>query len=76
VLLHGTYDALLMVSDNLKGSDSALATCITVVLFIVFVVFDVRLWKWGLRRIKRLQERTQEQDCNRLRPFDGFTWYV
>lgn len=76
VLLHGTYDALLMVSTNLQGSESTLATVVTVVLFIVFIVFDIRLWRWGMRRIKRLQERSQEQDCNRLRPFDGFSWNV
>lgn len=76
VLLHGTYDALLMVSTNLRGSESLLATGVTLALFVLFVVFDVRMWKWGLKRIKRLQERTQEQDCNRLRPFDGFTWNV
>ncbi|MBR4739283.1 MAG: PrsW family intramembrane metalloprotease [Bacteroidales bacterium] len=74
VLLHGTYDALLMVSSNLDGSDGTVATGVTVVLFVLFVVFDVRMWRWGLKRIKRLQERSQEQDCDRLRPFDGFTW--
>lgn len=74
MLLHGTYDALLMVSSNLSGSDGSLSTCITMVLFIVFVVFDVKLWRWGLKRIKRLQERTKEENFNRLRPFDGFTW--
>ena len=76
VLLHGTYDALLMVSSNLGGSDGMLSTSVTVVLFIVFVVFDVRMWKWGLKRIKRLQERSHEQDYDPLRPFDGFTWNV
>lgn len=74
MLLHGTYDALLMVSSNLGGSDGMLSTAVTTVLFIVFVVFDVRMWRWGLKRIKRLQERSQEQDFDRLRPFDGFTW--
>ena len=76
VLLHGTYDALLMVCTNLRGSDSLLATGITVALFILFVVFDIRMWGWGLKRIKRLQERSKEQGCDKLRPFDGFTWNV
>ena len=74
VLLHGTYDALLMVSSNLSGFDSMLSTGLTGVLFIVFVIFDIRMWKWGLRRIKRLQQRSREQDFDRLHPFDGFTW--
>lgn len=76
MLLHGTYDALLMVSSNLHGSDSMLATGVTVVLFVVFVVFDVKMWRWGLKRIKRLQERSQEHDFDRMRPFEGFTWNV
>lgn len=76
MLLHGTYDALLMVSSNLGGSASLLSTGITGLLFIAFVVFDVKLWRWGLKRIKRMQERTKEENCNRLRPFDGFTWEV
>lgn len=76
MFLHGTYDALLMVSSNLSGSESLVSTGVTAVLFIVFVVFDIRMWKWGLKRIKRMQERTQENDYNSLNPFDGFTWNV
>lgn len=76
VLLHGTYDALLMVSSNLNGNDSTLSTSLCVLLFIIFVVFDIRMWKWGLRRIKRLQERSHEQNVDRSHPFDGFTWEV
>ena len=74
VLLHGTYDALLMVSSNLGGSDGIVATGITGVLFVVFIVFDIRMWRWGLKRIKRLQQRSREQGFDRLHPFDGFTW--
>jgi RsiW-degrading membrane proteinase PrsW (M82 family) len=76
MLLHGTYDALLMVSTNLGGSESLLATGITALLFIAFVIFDIKLWRWGLKRIKRMQERSQEQDCDRSDPFRGFTWEV
>ena len=75
-LLHGTYDALLMVSSNLSGDESGTMTNVTVVLFVVFVVFDVKLWRWGLKRIKRMQERTKEQDYNPANPFEGFTWEV
>ena len=76
VLLHGTYDALLMISSNLEGSDSVLATTVAAVMFVVFVVFDVKMWRWGLKRIKRMQERSKEQDCDRRNPFEGFTWNV
>ena len=72
VLLHGTYDALLMVNDSLGGN----AALVSGVLTIIFIYFDVKLWRWGLRRIKRLQERTHEQNFDRSHPFDGFTWTV
>lgn len=77
MLLHGTYDALLMVSGALGeayGEENAVVMATCGVLFIVFIVFDVKLWRWGLKRIKRLQERSKEQGFDRLHPFDGFTW--
>ncbi len=74
VLLHGTYDALLMVSDNL--GDSGLGMAVSGVLMVAFIVFDVMMWRWGMRRIKRMQERSREQDFDRTNPFDGFTWNV
>lgn len=74
VLLHGTYDALLMVSDNL--GDSGLGMAVSGVLMVAFIVFDVMMWRWGMRRIKRMQERSREQDFDRTSPFDGFTWNV
>jgi RsiW-degrading membrane proteinase PrsW (M82 family) len=71
-LLHGTYDALLMVNDALGGN----TVLVSGVLTLVFIYFDVKLWRWGLRRIKRLQERTHEQNFDRQHPFDGFNWNV
>ena len=76
MLLHGTYDSLLMVSSNLEGSDSMMSNGVCVVLFIVFVVFDIRMWRWGLKRIKRMQERSKEQDFDRQNPFQGFKWDI
>lgn len=75
MLLHGTYDALLMVSDNLGGDDSMNAV-ICLILFVIFIIFDIRLWRKGLKRIKKMQERSKEQGFDRLHPFDGFTWNV
>lgn len=72
-LMHGTYDALLMVSSNL-GTDGETFNIACGVLFIAFVVFDIKMWRWGLKRIKRLQERSKEQGFDRQHPFDGFTW--
>lgn len=74
VLLHGTYDALLMVSDNLGDSEQGLL--VSGGLMLAFIVFDVMMWRWGMRRIKRMQERSQEQGFDRRNPFDGFTWDV
>ena len=79
MLLHGTYDALLMVSSNLANGmeeESAIIGGICLILFVVFIVFDIRLWRKGLKRIKKMQERSKEQDFDRLHPFDGFTWDI
>lgn len=75
MLLHGTYDALLMVSDNLGGDDSVNAV-ICMILFVIFIVFDIKLWRKGLKRIKMMQERSKEQGFDRMHPFDGFTWNI
>lgn len=79
MLLHGTYDALLMVSSNLANGmeeESAIIGGICLILFVVFIIFDIRLWRKGLKRIKKMQERSKEQDFDRLHPFDGFTWDI
>ena len=55
------------------GGDMAL---ISGVLTVVFIFFDVKMWRWGLNRIKRMQERTKEQNFDSLHPFDGFTWDI
>lgn len=76
MLWHGTFDALLMVAEEMDESLEIVAG----VLFVVFVVFDIKLWKWGVRRIKRLQELSDEQKKKHsslpLNPFEGFKWYV
>ena len=76
MLMHGTFDALLMIPESLAedGGYTWLAQSISGVLFIVFIIFDIKLWKWGIRRIKRLQELSQQQDFDRNKPFDNFTW--
>ena len=75
LLMHGTYDALLMVSDNMGGDDTTNAV-ICVILFVIFIVFDIKLWRWGLKRIKKMQERSKEQGFDRMNPFEGFTWDI
>ena len=70
MLMHGTFDALLMIPDSMPyGGEIASA-----LLFIVLIWFDVKMWKWGCWRIKRLQLLSQQQDFDRNHPFDGFIW--
>lgn len=76
VLLHGTYDSLLMVSSNLQGSDSPLSTIVCIALFLTFIFFDIKMWRWGLRRMSRMQERARETGFDRNNPFEGFRWDV
>lgn len=71
VLLHGTYDTLLMLSSAL-GTDGG---GLTGLLFVTFVVFDIYMWRWGMRRIRALQELSQQQHFDRSQPFAGFKWF-
>jgi RsiW-degrading membrane proteinase PrsW (M82 family) len=72
MMWHGTFDALLMVAEDL-GDNMALTAG---VLFFVFIIFDIRMWRWGVRRIRRLQELSKNQDNDRHNPFEGFKWYI
>ncbi len=71
VLMHGTYDSLLMVSGALDGDDAA---PVVGLLFLLFLAFDIMMWRWGLKRIKRLQEYSKEQNIDKTNPFEGFKW--
>ena len=70
MLLHGTFDALLMIPESLGANTGLIGSF----LFIVLIWFDIRLWKWGIQRIKHLQELSRRQDADRNHPFKGFTW--
>lgn len=70
MLMHGTFDALLMIPDSMTyGGEIA-----SIILFIILIGFDIKMWKWGCRRIRRLQTLSQQQDFDRNHPFDGFIW--
>lgn len=69
-LLHGTFDALLMIPESFDmGHD-----IISGVLLLVFFWFDIKLWKWATRRIKQLQALSAEQARDFSNPFEGFKW--
>jgi len=48
MVLHGTYDFLLMYT----GAKSSHSPLMAVGIIIVFVIFDIYLWKLGIKRIK------------------------
>ena len=57
MLAHGVFDYLIMLASSLSDAVPFLG----VVLFIVFIFFDVKLWKMGLKRIKEMQEASKNQ---------------
>lgn len=68
-LLHGTFDAILMVSENLGGTYIAGG-----LLFILFIYFDVKMWHKGLARIRHMEELSRKPDFNPYNPFANFKW--
>lgn len=71
MLLHGTYDALLMIPESM-GSNGTL----TSVLFVVFIWFDIRLWKIGRRRLSHLQQLSSQQAQPKDNGLDHLNWDV
>lgn len=57
MLLHGTFDALLMIPENMGEGAGAFSS----LMFIIFIWFDIRLWKIGRKRLIILQDKTREQ---------------
>jgi RsiW-degrading membrane proteinase PrsW (M82 family) len=48
ILLHGTFDFILMYS----GAKGAVNPGLAVLLLLAFVIFDIFIWRYGLRKIK------------------------
>ena len=84
MLLHGSFDALLMIPEGMGEGYEWLAG----ILFPLFIYFDIRLWKIGMRRLRHLQELSAQQaedsaegpaegyDGEPEDPFKGFDWNV
>jgi len=53
VLLHGTFDFILMYAGAKKDTNAALV----ILLFLAFLVFDIYMWRLGLRKLKAMRER-------------------
>ncbi len=81
MLLHGTFDALLMIPESMGEEYSWLSG----ILFPVFIWFDIRLWKIGMRKLGHLQQLSEEQYGDSFEnntttqmqdPFSNFKWDV
>lgn len=48
ILLHGTFDFILMYT----GAKGAVNPGLAILLLLVFVIFDIFMWRYGLRKIK------------------------
>ena len=79
MLLHGTFDSLLMIPESMGEGQGLVASA----LFILLIWFDVKMWKWGVRRIRHLQELSEKQSAPSgdfsspsSDPFQDFTWEV
>ena len=54
MLAHGLFDWLLMVTDRLSPM-------VTLVIYAVFIWGDIKLWKLGLKYIRKQQENSRLQ---------------
>lgn len=52
VLAHGLFDWLLMITDRISEA-------LTIIIFCVFLWGDIKLWKIGLKYIRKHQENSQ-----------------
>lgn len=57
MLAHGVFDYILMLSSSVSEAVPFLGT----ILFVLFIYFDIKLWKLGLKKIKEMQEASKNQ---------------
>jgi RsiW-degrading membrane proteinase PrsW (M82 family) len=57
MLLHGTFDALLMIPEAMGEDGSWLSG----ILFPLFLFFDFRMWKICMKKLRHLQELSEQQ---------------
>lgn len=57
MLAHGAFDYIIMLSSTLGDAVPFLGTA----LFVLFIYFDIKLWKIGVRKIKEMQEASKNQ---------------
>ena len=54
---HGLFDYLIMLTSDLGDEIPFIA----LFMFVVFIYFDVKLWKMGVKKIKIMQEKSRIQ---------------
>lgn len=66
MLAHGIFDYILMLMSSLGEAMPFIA----IVLFVLFIYFDIKLWKQGLKKIRQMQEASKMQHIEEA--FNGF----
>lgn len=66
IVLHGTFDALIFAYSLFSDEIPLLA----IALFILFVFFDIKIWKAGKRKLNRLQMKSEVQHWENYRYSD------
>lgn len=59
---HGIFDYILMLINELGGA----VPFVGIVLFGLFVFFDIKLWKIGVKKIRAMQEASKMQHVNEI----------
>ena len=63
MLAHGIFDYLIMLSSALSENNLEL---IGVGLYVIFIYFDIKMWKIGLKQIANMQENSRIEHNNEI----------
>ena len=63
MLAHGLFDYLIMLSSALTENNMEL---IGIGLYVIFIYFDIKMWKIGLKQISKMQERSRIEHNNEI----------
>ena len=63
MLAHGIFDYLIMLSSALTENNMEL---IGAGLYFIFIYFDIKMWKIGLKQISKMQERSRIEHNNEI----------
>ena len=63
MLAHGIFDYLIMLSSALTENNMEL---IGAGLYFIFIYFDIKMWKIGIKQITKMQERSRIEHNNEI----------